>query len=963
MILKFFLILTYSITGAIAAAVPDPEFRQDLVKEALAKAQPYARLSKSIQAVDSLSEHLYREVDGKTSKDLAWTIIQMIKSGKGVGGLRKDTHAHPVMNGEERAVTLRALARATGVLTRNNVLNFLLGENQTDVLPTDERERNHLAKVSAALDAFKEEALNPYQTGVATEKAVRVYLRESPLGDLESQAGDNFLQREVPAYYPATQKEKPLDQMTFEEKAGYYGSLKKAHQRNAEEEQDFAELDIFFTTGVRKLDIWTKDELESLFQAQDPARILELKKSLIKHYLLVTGMEKPGSEGLDFGRKGLKLSVGTLERLYNLLTDLKIPVVMGKSFGRGGNKFILLILFSHKELVSLQNLCLNGNSLTSVEIPKELVNLQNLYLNNNQLISVKIPKELVNLQKLNLHNNSLTSLPASVRELQGTLTLLNLGDNPLLNQGDGETLGIGELQAIFGDRFIFGFSSGQEISTLTFNQVYQELDKQPVRINRGMLAKTQLPHIPVQTEPAGGIMKLWTNVVDGLEFADEAKPGYLSYQVLATDFTVANNDNQSNKDLIARHLLPRLSGFIKTLWELPLAADESRGWQMHDTSVPEMKQTLIYILTNLRDMRDPEQKSMMFMMLVNGLLHCPTGQREGMDTVVLAMHNKIAGGGSLEETVKNLFAIKKDSLFNEKMAPGSNTQNVHIRSFYKNELRYKLGLFTVLPSYEERIGIMGDDPFKRNAAEALRVFYEFFTPDLMVNLLMESTENEEDLKLKAEQRRLEGRLIKGSPMVIMAKNTTRKLKAYKYVVSDPILSNKFKELQKERLEKTDPDYIVLDSFKDFKLEDQQQRLANFSADVKEALASEPEESEEASFTALKKIFDVNVKKVPKLANTPDTEAFDKKTLQSIKAKLKVIQQTERPISIGKILAYLELEEEPAEPEKSNWTDYFTDDPFKPDSEATLTKDGAYRLLLQMGYLEESAPSTAAAAAP
>ena len=1008
-LLKIFLVFISFIASVSATSVL-PAFREDLISKAFKEVKSStapSSLSRSIKVVRLLSEQLDKGADEKEHRDLAWTLVHILKTGKGVGGLRKQTHPRAFMNSEERNISLRALAKATRILAKGNVEGFLLGESDEEKKyiedAKEEPHLNHLSQIAAALYAFKEATLDPFQDLTAREKAVKAYLRESPLGDIERRIDETFLQHELPSYYSLTQKFKSIDQMTMEEKAGYYGCLKMASTLTADEKEDLDSLDRFFTTNVR--DIWTlvRNDLEVVLRTNPD----ELKKSLVNHYLSIDeiGTDVSG-EGVRFGIGGRSLNAGALESFYDILKALKIPVVMGRNDVQEIN---LLRLYSHqelvalktlslshnylnsvilpkelvalqelhlynnqltsvtilKELVALQRLSLSYNQLTSVTIPKELVALQVLHLSNNQLNEVSIPKQLVALQVLHLSNNQLTSLPSSLRQLSGRLTLLRVERNPLLNEGDGDNLGITELRAIFGDRFVFDDTSGQATSTLTFKEVLDALDRQSPRLNRVQLAEAQLSSIPMQPEPAGGILGLWEEVLQQLNFTDDKQEGYLSYGFLATDFADARSAHVPNQDRIKHSLLPKLNGFIKTLWGIPLIPGEALGWQMHAASVPEMKQVLIYILTSLRDLPDPAQRSMMFSVLVNGLLHCPTGQREGMDTVVLALQGKVTGGdGLLEETVKQLIARRKNSVFDEKMLPAGNSQNVHIRSFYKNELRKVLGLFTALLSFEERIGIMGNDPFKRNSAEALKTFYSVFTPEMLVKLFLESTENEDDLKLKAERDRLANLMnTKPSTLSSNTEKLNREIKAYGYYQQnkDSLFIDKQAKLDAKTLDATDSDYGILEYFSDFNLEDKKARLAHFATT---AASSSDGESEQEAFEALRKDLAGSSPASASAASatasagsyTEPVDDENKKRLTAIKAQLKMIQQTVRPISMGLILSHLQLsdEEELAAVAASDpkWKEYFTADPFKPNSLATLTEEGAYKVLLKMGYIQE-----------
>lgn len=238
---------------------------------------------------------------------------------------------------------------------------------------------------------------------------------------------------------------------------------------------------------------------------------------------------------------------------------------------------------------------------------------------------------------------------------------------------------------------------------------------------------------------------------------------------------------------------------------------------------------------------------------------------------------------------------------------------------------------------------------------------------MLVNLFLESTENKDDLKLKAEMERYS--------LLVSSKHSTprsdteklkREIKAYGYYQQkkDILFIEKRRELVDKKLDTEDPYYGILEHFSDFDLEDKKARLAHFATTAASSSDGQ-DESEQEAFESLRKDLSGSSPASASAASatasagsyTEPVDDENNKRLMAIKAQLKMIQQTVRPISMGSILSYLQLSQEEgldaaAAASAPKWSEYFTDDPLKPDSLATLTDKGAHKLLLKMGYLQE-----------
>jgi Leucine-rich repeat (LRR) protein len=407
-----------------------------------------------------------------------------------------------------------------------------------------------------------------------------------------------------------------------------------------------------------------------------------------------------------------------------------------------------------ENLNNLKDLSLNHNYLVSLPCTIEKLNkLICLSISRNRLISLPHTiGNLSNLRSLYLDDNKLTTIPASIKNIK-TLTLLDLRNNPhLLPRSDNPLeWGKEELRAHFGNRVYFSDPAIKlMLSTTTEQQINEILDKFPLRINRINFTVNKLPDIKVDQIYTGEeMLEALTLIMTSINFHDETQPGYLSYELLANDFASdAKNQNLSNVDKVWTYVMPRLTGYIKTLYNLPLEEKDISGWKMYASQIPETQNALTYIMGLTLDTDDPDTKMLLFNQLVNGLLHCPTGQAEGINSVVYALAEGVYYNNNFKNNLKRLLAIKKNAHFTYAiLAKGAeNSQNVHLISKYRDQLKEDLGLTSAIASYKEKIGSMGQDPFVNNKWNVVHVFYDLVSPHRLIQWVMEKSETIQDQK-------------------------------------------------------------------------------------------------------------------------------------------------------------------------------------------------------------------------
>jgi Leucine-rich repeat (LRR) protein len=615
----------------------------------------------------------------------------------------------------------------------------------------------------------------------------------------------------------------------------------------------------------------------------------------------------PDSIGNLTALKDLELSSNKITSLPKTIGHLKALEVLNLGDNHSleslpasiGNLTALLELYlQNNKLTSLPNSIGNLKALTHLELNNnsirllpnsigDLTALESLHIENNGLESLPEPiGNLKALTQLYLAYNNIISLPTTLRNLTAKIILINLEENQNLVQiGEGNTLGQNELRTIFDDRVELPVEKAPPINRITKDEAYTALAKTPLRINVERLKTLKLPDIPATKLDGPNFMALWQKILAKLNLSDEGAPGYLSYELLANDFWQGYR-GINNKQLIKANLFPRFAGFFKTLWGLPLLPNEQKGWQMYASDVPALKNALSYILHIMYQQNDTEVLSMQMFQLSNAILHCPTGQKEGVDSMILAMQFKgLKTASSFLSKLEQFIAYKKNAIFKLAILPGENTQNVHILSYYTQKLRDELGLSSSFGNYQERIGRMGRDPFQGSEGNALQTFLKKFTAKYLVQLLMDSTANSDDRTLYA---------------------------------------------------------TLAEHDKRFKSNLSKQELEQSIATLQRRLDKLPADSQQRAM--LSKVIENNKKNI---AAMQATGGLDADAINTIKSTLAQTELYTRPFKIEEIVRYL-IEKQQLRYGANGlegWQYYFTHNPTSDYINASLTQIGAIRLLL------------------
>jgi hypothetical protein len=408
---------------------------------------------------------------------------------------------------------------------------------------------------------------------------------------------------------------------------------------------------------------------------------------------------------------------------------------------------------SFGNMVNLRHLYIVKNQLQNLpDSIGNLVGLRFLYLSKNELQN--LPESignLVGLWFLYLSRNQLSNLPASFADLRNSMRSVNLEDNPLQRIGPGNALGEEDLQRIFGDRVILpGLGKKRyNMNPITESALYEKLDANETTINRDTIKGYRMADIPDLGWDSDTFMKNWQSLLGLLILEDpeeerikkkdpeqrtKKEKNYvsktISYELLANDF-LGSYPDLSNNEKIKQYIFPRLNGFLKTMWGLPLEENEQSGWQMYEGSIPELMRNLSYIVSRMIDENlDPDSRHVLMSQLTNALFHCPTGQKEGIEVILLSLMTELKGE-SLRDKIFGLLAREKNLLFKSAIMPGSSGQNVHILSVYFEKLKDILGLTGYFEHFKEKLAQSTAIRFKEVLAMRWRFSMRNLTPNIL----------------------------------------------------------------------------------------------------------------------------------------------------------------------------------------------------------------------------------------
>ncbi|MBY0461878.1 MAG: hypothetical protein K2Q34_01695, partial [Alphaproteobacteria bacterium] len=307
------------------------------------------------------------------------------------------------------------------------------------------------------------------------------------------------------------------------------------------------------------------------------------------------------------------------------------------------------------------------------------------------------------------------------------------------------------------------------------------------------------------------------------------------------------------------------------------------------------------ILNALKRTDDQSVKANNAGLLIQGLVHCPAGQKEGIDTVIkIVIYGVNSVSTSLPEQIKILMATQgKEDPLEYIIRQPEHPENNHISAFYKQRLPKALGIFSSSGTFEERLATRTDN-FEGDVNLVLTMFFTLVKAQTLQHILFNAVENEADKRLQTEIAALE--------------NTLR-----------PLSSNPKANQQKKELG---------------------DRVAAMKKEVKSLSEQRAHQQKIAQFEGLMR----NMKEYRIVSEAEIKRIRDQK--EEKEKRLKENRKT-RPISVGKIIDFLSQRYSVVDMTNSEKQALFrlylnTDNEENPL--ALLTEEGALRLLEDLGYV-------------
>jgi hypothetical protein len=293
---------------------------------------------------------------------------------------------------------------------------------------------------------------------------------------------------------------------------------------------------------------------------------------------------------------------------------------------------------------------------------------------------------------------------------------------------------------------------GLELQLKYFPVKYsEELKKKMAQFNPTKFKETagKLHILKDLSELKMDLPKEFKKLIDTINSKDEKDPTYLHISTITGKKYSDTVDNE--KAFIA--LRNNTMGFLKTLVGEKVEEGEKADWQMYEENKPALINTLKHLVIALQDTSDTATRLNNIGIILNGLLYCPSGQSEGINSAVNTViygRNMTRGsyqddGVCFEETLGRLVFESMNTAFRKAFGQEG---GVHALSRARTVLHPYIGLPQAIEGFKEKISRVADEEIPG----ILEDFHKAFTKDLIATHILKNTETESDMKLKEEAR-------------------------------------------------------------------------------------------------------------------------------------------------------------------------------------------------------------------
>jgi hypothetical protein len=276
-------------------------------------------------------------------------------------------------------------------------------------------------------------------------------------------------------------------------------------------------------------------------------------------------------------------------------------------------------------------------------------------------------------------------------------------------------------------------------------RISSETDATMKQFNLVKLKEASPPPLADLRDEAMDLVREFTDLFRIMNVTDPRDARYI--HVGAIDETYQNAPDAENSTRM-QSIKNRFFGFMKTLVGQPLSGEESGGWQMYDDNKPVMINALKHIVKALKASEDPATMLLNLGVVVKGIMYCPTGQAEGINSVVNTL---IHGKNVLSSDFREQVALQVSNAVNRAFI-NTFSENGEVHQIARARMVLeKFGVNQALTGFKERISQVDD----QDIPEIYNQFFSVFTKDFLKDYLKRNIQSKTDLDKIAEKENLE----------------------------------------------------------------------------------------------------------------------------------------------------------------------------------------------------------------